>query len=711
MSKFYFAWVDPSETTFGPEHHVTDERIYTFTMDHTEGNCAQLTIDIQNPRVGLLNPGRKVWAWFSYDDGNSHVTPIFFGRLVGIPTNVLNEVCTLSFIAKSLDFTNRKQIVAESLKVRPYYDPIWINETLQDDADTILEAYSALWHIDRTTHDVTISDIIVGEDGDEEFTTDEAFYDSVSMTLQQPPLVAIQVNGIVNWTQVASGLIDFSPGIVNSESGADILQSWPAIGTDIGGGWSVDSSSALDQWGILGTQTVTRTGHFQNKMSTHTNGDTMTIDNTITEPVFPPGTEFRKVTITDEEVGGIVDPGADPPVNIPASANVTYSYIPTFIVPLTLVLKYQASRPRVERVSFTLQADCQAILSLPADLDHPQWKTSTLIHIGDQVINNQNLYVATGFISAESPDPTQGFTGPNGPTHLSGAFSDGTPGYLQENSDGTFTQFPGGPGVIWTFVSVDSASDQELLTIQGRNVDLVMPGEAIFELPSGSDIFPIGSFIGNPVPNGSPIGDPSRRSYFPTDRGQISIQYLLAVARAHLLLRSRAVQVKFDCTFERGLALSCRKNARLFDHRLPGGVALGKIINYQLTGDGDAGKLGCAVTIGCAVGFGNAITEIVGDPVWCADGYIANGYQARDGELQVLGTGDIGYSRPIDRVVDDGLTFPLSLSQVLVRQELADAEYTLEIKPVVNGPFGADYFLTTTKLTIPQQINLEAHST
>ncbi len=106
---FFFSWSDPTETTFGPEHHVWDEDIVTFKLDHTEGNCATLDLDVRNPRIGLLNPGRKVWAWFSYDSGSGGVVALFFGRLVGVPTNLLAEVVTLSFIAKPLDFLAQKQ--------------------------------------------------------------------------------------------------------------------------------------------------------------------------------------------------------------------------------------------------------------------------------------------------------------------------------------------------------------------------------------------------------------------------------------------------------------------------------------------------------------------------------------------------------------------------------------------------------------------------
>ena len=76
---------------------------------------------------------------------------------------------------------------------------------------------------------------------------------------------------------------------------------------------------------------------------------------------------------------------------------------------------------------------------------------------------------------------------------------------------------------------------------------------------------------------GATIGSSRRRSYFPTARGLKSIEYLLCLARAHLILRSRAVEVTFECSFERAIDLSCRKNARVFDGRLAASKAGGEL--------------------------------------------------------------------------------------------------------------------------------------
>lgn len=105
-----------------------------------------------------------------------------------------------------------------------------------------------------------------------------------------------------------------------------------------------------------------------------------------------------------------------------------------------------------------------------------------------------------------------------------------------------------------------------------------------------------------------PIGDPRRNLYFPTDRGQLSVQFLMLLAAARLLASSRAVVIKFETKWTVALAdgLSCRKSVRLMDPRLPAGEATGKIVHYRLLASG-SGDSRIEVTIACAVGYGVAL--------------------------------------------------------------------------------------------------------
>ena len=88
LPQIFFAWTNATDTTFTPAFERYDENLYSFVIEHTEGNIPILTVDMQNPHIGLLASGRKVWAWFAWTpDGGITVYPLFFGRLVGIPAH------------------------------------------------------------------------------------------------------------------------------------------------------------------------------------------------------------------------------------------------------------------------------------------------------------------------------------------------------------------------------------------------------------------------------------------------------------------------------------------------------------------------------------------------------------------------------------------------------------------------------------------------
>jgi len=78
--QFFFAWVEPTDTTFGPSHHVFDVMVKSFSLAQQEGGFATLDVVVPNPRIGLLSPGRKQWAWFSVDTQISAygIVPLFF---------------------------------------------------------------------------------------------------------------------------------------------------------------------------------------------------------------------------------------------------------------------------------------------------------------------------------------------------------------------------------------------------------------------------------------------------------------------------------------------------------------------------------------------------------------------------------------------------------------------------------------------------------
>lgn len=260
---FYFAWVEPGDTTFTSAFERYDEQLLSFSIQQSEGDFATLTARIKNSGLGLLAPTRKRWAWLSWDDGASTVTPLFFGRIVGVPEAQDGEVLVLTLVARPSDYAARKETLADTLRALPEHDPVWINPRLRDDPDVVLEARSALWHIDRTSHAVTVSDIVTAEDGTVNLGTG-FIRDSLAVRYSHMPKTRVAVEATVTWPQKKARVLDVSrrlsaaskaagsvrDNVVTTYTGQGLIDDWPDSGTKIGGGWSVRRTALFRLDGI-----------------------------------------------------------------------------------------------------------------------------------------------------------------------------------------------------------------------------------------------------------------------------------------------------------------------------------------------------------------------------------------------------------------------------------------------------------------------------
>jgi hypothetical protein len=364
MVSFYFAWCGPGEP-FSAAHMREDEIVLSFDLAHLEGQIPTLSVEIKNPRIGLLAPGRLQWVWFSWQSPTGAVTPLFYGRLVALPSNLFNEVVTLTFLARPTNYLAQKQAAAEALKVSPYYDPIWIAQDKWDDPDTILESYTTAWHVDRTSLTITTSDMIFGEDGTAEFLPEDSFYDSVSLSFAQSPQSQVQFTGTVNWTQTGGGIVklpDVSPPLFYN--GDQWVSDWPKPGASLQGGWCVADSALVDLWGTGNAYTYNVTGSYQNHEKTHRNGDQMSVS--ISRTYAMPGNLLESSYITSDTGTRVI---GDPDTGTAASASESVSYIQPMLFALkgSLTLAYGLNGKRTETVTFTMNSALQSIVTTPAD--------------------------------------------------------------------------------------------------------------------------------------------------------------------------------------------------------------------------------------------------------------------------------------------------------------------------------------------------------
>ena len=812
---FFFAWADPTETTFGPQHQRVDTPILRFRREWKESQCAILEIEIPNPFAGLLASGRQQWAWFSYRKLDTTVVPLFFGRLVSIPADMEAETVTLRFTALPLDMLNQKRAIASTLMVRPYYDPVWVREERRLDPDEVLEGYSAAWHVDPVTLTVTTSDYITGEAGTVTLSTSDVLYDNFKTAIGKPPLKSVYVNSTVNWVQYAVGTIDMGGQAFSSISGAGLLGAWPKAGADIGSGWSVKHSQAFDTKPAMTSNSYA--WNFKNIEETHQFGDTLSWNSnlSVSSPggriTLGPGGVLGKspgaiIEVTTDEKIEAVEGDEDKGIAASGSYSVTRQAFYGWDVKTMLVLNYEAKRNRTENVRFILGADLQPVFTDPGGTAANFAQDSEEIHLeGD--VGVEGPY---GTFRGEWQPNTQYylydlFTSENGTygwqvlrDHVSLPFFDqiGTAGAWQPwtffdaginfyiggyykvvisgNTGGTFTPYNGFMGQL-QYVQIADPHDGPRLyanvpNFRGdwrANGEILVAGDMTYAPDGNMYRAAIGhrtaatfnQFESDPetgqlyyslMLNPAPIGDLSRRSYFPqTERGHWSLENLIMRARAHIRQRARPFEVSFDCQFEKAIGITLRNTVNVTDHRLrtSGGSATGKVVESVLSGDGDRGTLIGNIKIACAVGNGGSPSSVTGTPVYCTN-YVV-GYQQYTGRTDALGLGDVGYSAPLDGVVDDGLIFPLTRSSAVAGssfiifstapsgfkigggggafvdgvltlaskaqeviaqfQEMVShtqSAYSLALLPVQNGPFAAEYDIKVTPLYIPQQVNL-----
>lgn len=172
------------------------------------------------------------------------------------------------------------------------------------------------------------------------------------------------------------------------------------------------------------------------------------------------------------------------------------------------------------------------------------------------------------------------------------------------------------------------------------------------------------------IPIGGVPGQINAPSFITQLRGEDSLMYLALLVIARHLWRSRCVDITFEMPFEDGLDIYTHNTIILRNSRLFGGQAIGKVKNATLIINDTAGAI-CRVTISCAVGKDTVIEEYAGDPSYVEEGYVERGYQQYDNAIRLLSTrSDLAYTRPVYKVTDDGVTFPLDRSGVVLVDEV-----------------------------------------
>jgi hypothetical protein len=385
---FYFHYVADATIGFSSDCYSEDETIFSFGVKHDEGQIPVVEFEIKNPEVGLLSGGRKQWMWFSWWNGES-VVPLFFGRLVGVPSDLFAQVIKVQFIARAPDYISRKQALAETLKTAPNYDPVFLDDAHRDDPDAILEAWSAMYHIDRISLAWTVSDILIGEDGAVTFDGATAFYDDLQLRIGEPPFTAIRVEMSAKWAQIVSGgSIDLAPWVIPTFTGEKLISDWPKPGASLGGGWFVRDSGVYDTSGVIGSTSISSATNWRNEATKHVEGDTMSLSQSYSRPSFvgllaPPPWSQETKRVATSGVGH-------------SSLQVEWNITPKYNISGFMGLQYQANRKRSERIGFTLTSDLQPVLTDPTVQQDSEVIQLNTVTLSDPLITPTNWTALAG---------------------------------------------------------------------------------------------------------------------------------------------------------------------------------------------------------------------------------------------------------------------------------------------------------------------------
>lgn len=254
VGKVYFAWVAPGEAFDALTHAREDEDVFAVRISEEEGAFAVASVEIRNPRRGLLSPVNKQRAFISAEiDGQ--LTLLFSGRVVGIPASITGETIEIELIGRPDDHATVQTAFVQELQQSPRYHPALVAEADREDLTATLEGFAALPHWDRATGALTLAPI--GNEGSQPVVDLVPLEDRFEVTFGSAPIDRVTVELDLAWEQtspilsvpleadpqgVAVGMLaDMFGGNPRSFTADDFATRWPAPGDTLDGGWTVKS--------------------------------------------------------------------------------------------------------------------------------------------------------------------------------------------------------------------------------------------------------------------------------------------------------------------------------------------------------------------------------------------------------------------------------------------------------------------------------------
>jgi hypothetical protein len=279
------------------------------------------------------------------------------------------------------------------------------------------------------------------------------------------------------------------------------------------------------------------------------------------------------------------------------------------------------------------------------------------------------------------------------------------------------------------------------------NIELKTSVQPIVTEPGADEVIQLtinGNKVSDFIAGEIPIGDVRRSKFFETQRGKDAVKYLICCARAALMIKSRAVEIEFELPFVNSFGYTLRKNSMIHNPRLPGGQAVGKVIGFSHSLDGDSGAAVARIKMASCIGYGEEpYTEKQGDPTWAEAAFVGPDWQTFNNVVSLIDPAitELAFTVEAYTPQDDGIDAlnleardivetvevqnPAAAQLEQLEPLMRDIRDSAEIAAVLQeyytqvafrlrnldaGPFETQVNITVEDLIIPAQIDLEAPS-
>ena len=235
IMSFFFVWVKKEAQLTQELHQSNSAKVLDFSISQAEGERAIATLTIAKMGENLLENkygliGRR---------GKGGVDVLFQGCLADVPKRIGKNLLQIELKAVVRDEKATLERYEKRLKTSPHWDDLFVSPHRSRVPAEWLDARSELFHWNRVTQKLELSDIFTGR---QTLDLSDDIIGQYDLRFGEVPYSQVDVSLSAEWVQHLEGSFDLAPviarrfsgGIINTLTGRAFKDSWPREGQRLG---------------------------------------------------------------------------------------------------------------------------------------------------------------------------------------------------------------------------------------------------------------------------------------------------------------------------------------------------------------------------------------------------------------------------------------------------------------------------------------------